>query len=215
METYIRLRDLTKQFPATPGTDGGPVTAVDGIDLDINAGEIVALLGPNGAGKTSTLDMILGFTVPTSGQVTVFDTDPRNAVAAGRISAVLQTGGLLRDLRVGETIDLVASTYGPKVITSTDRDRIIKQAGLGPLLDRMVQACSGGEQQRLRFALALLANPDLLLLDEPTTGMDVQARRDVWAALAAPTPRRWLRTGMPRPKASKSGLPCFTLDIVV
>lgn len=175
MDTCIRLRDLHKHFET-----GQTVThAVNGIDLDVGPGEIVALLGPNGAGKTTTLDMILGFTDPSSGRVEVFGGTPRTAIGDGRVSAVLQTGGLLRDLTVGETIELIASTY-----PSTDPlPSILERTGLTNLVDRQVQACSGGEQQRLRFALALLANPDVLLLDEPTAGMDVEARRTFWAAM--------------------------------
>ncbi len=175
METCIRLRNLTKDY----GTQAETNRAVDGIDLDIGPGEIVALLGPNGAGKTTTIDMILGFTAPSEGQVEVFGMSPRQAVADGRVSAVLQTGGLLRDLTVGETVELIASTYpNPDPV-----DQVIERTGLTALVNRQVQACSGGEQQRLRFALALLADPDLLLLDEPTAGMDVTARRDFWAAM--------------------------------
>ncbi|MEM9562100.1 MAG: ABC transporter ATP-binding protein [Actinomycetota bacterium] len=175
METSIRLRGLAKHYDS-----GSTLTrAVDGIDLDIGRGEIVALLGPNGAGKTTTIDMILGFAEATSGVVEVFGGAPRDAVAAGRVSAVLQTGGLLRDLTVGETVELVASTY----TTHDPIPEILGRTGLTDLVDRQVQACSGGEQQRLRFALALLADPDLLLLDEPTAGMDVEARRAFWAAM--------------------------------
>ena len=180
MEPHIRLRGLTKQFT----TDGSTTTAVAGIDLDIGAGEVVALLGPNGAGKTTTLDMILGFTEPTAGRVEVFGGTPRDAVIDGRISAVLQTGGLIRDLTVGETVELIASTYA-----APDPDDVIARTGLAHLLDRKVQACSGGEQQRLRFALALLPEPDLLLLDEPTAGMDVEARQAFWAAMTAEAER--------------------------
>ena len=176
MEPSIRLRGLVKTYSRSTT---GP--AVDGIDLDINRGEIVALLGPNGAGKTTTLDIILGFLEPTAGLVEVFGRAPAEAVAAGRVSAVLQTGGLLRDLRVVETVRLVASTYDdpPSV------EEVLARAGLAGLASRKVQACSGGEQQRLRFALALLANPDLLILDEPTAGMDVNARHDFWQAMRA------------------------------
>jgi len=110
----------------------------------------------------------------------VFGQSPRDAIAAGQISAVLQTGGLLRDLTVGETVELVASTYpSTEPIAS-----VMERTGLTRLADRQVQSCSGGEQQRLRFALALLANPDLLMLDEPTAGMDVEARREFWNTMA-------------------------------
>jgi len=174
-EPCIRLRGLTKVF----GKGESATRAVGGLDLDIGRGEIVALLGPNGAGKTTTLDMVLGFTEPTAGTITVFGQTPRDAVRAGRVSAVLQTGGLLRDLKVAETIELIASTF----VSPPPTAEVLERAGITHIADNTVGKCSGGEQQRLRFALALLADPDLLILDEPTAGMDVQARRDFWAAM--------------------------------
>lgn len=187
MEPCIRLRSLTKDYRSATG---GDVRAVDGIDLDVGRGEIVALLGPNGAGKTTTLDMILGFIPPSGGEVTVFGRTPRQAVADGRVSAVLQTGGLLRDLTVGETVELVASIYRNTAGSGNDPVAdVLRRTGLAGRTDRPVQACSGGEQQRLRFALALLADPDLLLLDEPTAGMDVEARQAFWAAMTTEADR--------------------------
>ncbi|MGI9614362.1 MAG: ABC transporter ATP-binding protein [Acidimicrobiales bacterium] len=187
METCIRLRSLIKEYDSlTTGT----VRAVDGIDLDIGSGEIVALLGPNGAGKTTTLDMILGFITPSDGEVAVFGQSPRQAVADGKVSAVLQTGGLLRDLTVGETVELVASIYRKTTGPGTDSVvEILERTGLTERATRLIKDCSGGEQQRLRFALALLADPDLLLLDEPTAGMDVEARRLFWATMEAEADR--------------------------
>ncbi len=176
----IHLRGVQRTF-ASPDPEVGEVRAVDGIDLDIRPGEIVALLGPNGAGKTTTLDMVLGFTEPTAGAITVFGLAPQEAVLSGRVAAVLQTGGLLRDLTVRETVELVASTHpNPDSV-----DGVIDRAGLGAIQQQRVQSCSGGEQQRLRFALALLGDPDLLVLDEPTTGMDVAARHEFWASMRA------------------------------
>ncbi len=173
----LRLTDVRKTF----AVGGDRVEAVRGIDLDIAPGEVVAMLGPNGAGKTTTLDMVLGLTEPTSGTVEVFGLHPRRAVDAGRISAVLQTGGLLRDLTVEETVRVVASTFdSPQPVAE-----VMERAGITQLARRRVSKCSGGEQQRLRFALALLPDPDLLVLDEPTAGMDVAARRDFWAAMHA------------------------------
>lgn len=174
----IELRGLVKSF-GTPG--GEPVRAVDGIDLTISLGEVVAVLGPNGAGKTTTLDMVLGLTAPSAGTVAVFGAEPRRAVMAGRISAVLQTGGLLRDITVRETVQMIASTFPEHAGV----DEVIDRAGLTSLARRKVSKCSGGEQQRLRFALALLPDPDLLVLDEPTAGMDVSARRDFWDTMHA------------------------------
>ncbi len=172
-EAIVSLSGVTKTF-SRPGS--ATVHAVTGIDLTISPGEIVAFLGPNGAGKTTTLDLVLGLTAPTSGKVRVFGKHPRAAIAAGRICAVLQTGGLLRDLTVRETVRMVASTYREHAGV----DSVLERAGLGSIAGRKVAKCSGGEQQRLRFALALLPDPDLLILDEPTAGMDVAARRGFW-----------------------------------
>jgi ABC-2 type transport system ATP-binding protein len=174
----IELRGLVKTFG---GHQGATVRAVDGIDLTVRQGEIVAFLGPNGAGKTTALDMVLGLTRPTSGTALVFGGAPRDAIRAGRVSAVLQTGGLLRDLTVRETVRMIASTYAAHAPV----DEVIDRAGLSVLAERRVSKCSGGEQQRLRFALALLPDPDLLILDEPTAGMDVNARHDFWATMHA------------------------------
>ena len=156
-----------------------PVVAVDGIDVEVGSGEIVAFLGPNGAGKTTTLDMCLGLVPPTSGTLEVFGRSPREAVTSGQVSAVLQSGGLLRDLAVGETVRVIAALHG--VIDRVPA--VMDRAGVTELADRRVQKCSGGEQQRLRFALALLPDPALLVLDEPTAGMDVAARRAFWEAM--------------------------------
>ncbi|HET8604655.1 MAG TPA: ABC transporter ATP-binding protein [Marmoricola sp.] len=167
----VSLRSVTKHF--------GDIEAVRGIDLDIQQGEVVAFLGPNGAGKTTTIDMVLGLSQPTSGCVEVLGLPPRQAVARGLVSAVMQTGGLLKDLTVRETARYMASLFA----TSGDVDDALARAGISHLADRKVVKCSGGEQQRLRFALALLPDPALLLLDEPTTGMDVEGRRDFWQAI--------------------------------
>jgi ABC-2 type transport system ATP-binding protein len=184
-QTAIRLRDLRRTFT----TPDGEVTAVDGVDLDVARGEVVALLGPNGAGKTTTLDMVLGLSEPTSGTVEVLGENPRRAVRSGRVSAVLQTGGLLGDLKVGETVRFIASTFTAQGLPTADVDDVLARAGIETLADRLVATCSGGEQQRLRFALALLPDPDLLVLDEPTAGMDVNARRAFWAAMHAEAAR--------------------------
>ena len=174
----LEATGLTKLF-REPG--GGTVTAVDGIDLTIGSGEIVAFLGPNGAGKTTTVDMFLGLTSPTSGTIEVYGAAPRRAVAEGRVSAVMQTGGLLPDFTVRETIRAIAALHGRRERV----DVVVERAGLGPLVNRLVKACSGGEQQRLKFALALLPDPDLVILDEPTTGMDVSARQEFWETMRA------------------------------
>jgi ABC-2 type transport system ATP-binding protein len=157
----------------------GHVQAVNGVDLQVASGEIVAILGPNGAGKTSTIDIILGLSRPSRGQVSVFGMHPRNAISRGLISAVMQTGGLLRDLTVGETVEYQASLFAQ----SESPREALSRAGIAEIADRRVGKCSGGEQQRLRFAMALIPDPELLVLDEPTTGMDVEGRRTFWAAI--------------------------------
>ncbi len=152
---------------------------MDGIDLHLEVGEIAALLGPNGAGKTTTMDMILGLGQPDQGTVSVLGMAPGDAISRGLVSAVLQTGGLLKDLTVRETVRLTASIYAdPRPV-----DEVLDRAGIGHLGERLVGKCSGGEQQRLRFALALLPDPTLMALDEPTAGMDVEGRRDFWTAI--------------------------------
>src|SRR5690625_1063545 len=171
----IKLEDIRKVFRSRAAS----VTAVDGISLEIQTGSVVALLGPNGAGKTTTIDLILGLTSPTSGEITVLGKKPRAATVSGGVSAVLQSGGLLRDLRVGETVELIASTFPNPIPVS----QALQRAGLTGLKNRKVAKCSGGEQQRLRFALALLPDPQLLILDEPTTGMDVNARAEFWETM--------------------------------
>jgi ABC-2 type transport system ATP-binding protein len=158
----------------------GAVTAVDGIDLRIRAGEVVALLGPNGAGKTSTVDMLLGLSKPTEGSVQVYGRPPHDAVALGLVSAVMQTGGLLKDYTVEETVKLTAVLFGRPVSAV---DEALERAGIAEIGKRLVGKCSGGQQQRLRFAMALLPDPELLILDEPTTGMDVNGRHDFWTAI--------------------------------
>ena len=167
----IALRGVRKHF--------GAVQAVRGIDLDVAPGEIVAFLGPNGAGKTSTIDIILGLSQPTAGSVEVFDMQPRQAIARGLVSAVMQTGGLLKDLTVQETAEYTASLF----VQATPVDEALTRAGITAIADRRVGKCSGGEQQRLRFAMALLSDPELLILDEPTTGMDVEGRRGFWGSI--------------------------------
>jgi len=171
----LELRGLTKSFSG----EHGPVRAVDGIDVSVAPGETVALLGPNGAGKSTTIDMLLGLLEPDSGSVRVFGMTPQGAVASGRVGAMLQTGSLVRDLSVRELVAMVQSLY-PQPL---DVDEVIRLAGIGEIADRRLQKLSGGETQRARFAVALVGNPALLVLDEPTVAMDVEARRAFWLAL--------------------------------
>ncbi len=163
----------------------GNVRAVDGVDLHIRPGEIVAFLGPNGAGKTTTIDMLLGLGRPDSGDIRIFGASPRAAIARGQVSAVMQTGGLLKDLTVRETVRLTASVFAH----SRPVDEVLERAGILEIGDRLVEKCSGGQQQRLRFAMALLSDPGLLILDEPTTGMDVEGRREFWSAIRSDAAR--------------------------
>jgi ABC-2 type transport system ATP-binding protein len=167
----VDLRRVTKKF--------GPVTAVDDLTLQIEPGEIVAFLGPNGAGKTSTIDMILGLSYPTTGAVAVYGGKPDDAIARGRVSAVMQTAGLLKDLTIKETVRMTATLFPH----SRPVNEVLARAGITEIGNRLVGKCSGGQQQRLRFALALLSEPELMLLDEPTAAMDVEGRRDFWAAI--------------------------------
>lgn len=157
----------------------GKVKAVRGIDLTIQPGEVVAFLGPNGAGKTTTIDMLLGLSKPDAGSVSVYARSPRSAIAHGQVSAVMQSGGLLKDISVRDTVRLTASLFAdPRPV-----DEVLERAGIRDIADRKVEKSSGGQQQRLRFAMALLSDPGLLILDEPTTGMDVGGRRDFWSAI--------------------------------
>jgi ABC-2 type transport system ATP-binding protein len=168
----ITLRGLRKTYR----TPQGPVEAVRDVDARVQAGETVALLGPNGAGKSTTVDMLLGLQEPDDGSVDVFGGPPRHAVAAGRIGAMLQEGGVLRDLTVRELLSMMAALYPAPL----DVDDALELARLDGLAGRRTQGLSGGETQRVRFAVALVSDPDLLVLDEPTVGMDIESRRAFW-----------------------------------
>ena len=162
----------------------GSTEAVAGVDLRVAAGETVALLGPNGAGKSTTLAMILGLLSPTAGQVTVGGRAPRQAVADGLVGAMLQSGagtGLPSGTRVGELVGFVASLYRAPLSPAA----VLRRAGLVSLAGRKVGSLSGGELQRVRFALAICADPRLLILDEPTVGFDVPAQRSFWETVRA------------------------------
>ena len=167
----VRTVGLRKSF--------GDVSAVDGVDLTVAPGEVVALLGPNGAGKTTTIELLLGLRRPDGGEVTVFGLDPVSAVRAGRVGAMLQSGGLLRDLTVGETVTLVAAMHARPLPVAQALDL----AGIADLAGRKVATLSGGQRQRVLFALAVVPDPGLVVLDEPTVAMDVETRRAFWAAM--------------------------------
>ncbi|MFJ9408331.1 ATP-binding cassette domain-containing protein [Streptomyces sp. NPDC101393] len=159
----------------------GAVRAVDGLDLRITAGETVALLGRNGAGKSTTLNMLLGLLPPTSGEVGLFGGTPEAAVRAGRVGAMLQDGRPIPRVTVRELIAFVAATYPDPM----DVTEALELAGLGEFGGRRVDRLSGGQAQRVRFAVALAGNPELLVLDEPTAALDVEARRAFWRSMRA------------------------------
>jgi len=167
----IHLTGLRKHY--------GDVHAVDGVDLTIAPGEVVALLGPNGAGKSTTVDMILGLTSPDAGEVRVFGRKPIDAVRAGLIGAMLQGGALMDDLTVGETVGMVAALHRRPMPVA----EALRAAGVEELAGRRANKLSGGQKQRVRFAVALVSNPDLLILDEPTAAMDVGTRREFWQSM--------------------------------
>jgi ABC-2 type transport system ATP-binding protein len=157
----------------------GKVTALDGVDFQVRPGEVVALLGPNGAGKTTAVQLLLGLLRPDSGTATLFGLDPREAEARVRIGAMLQISKVPETLKVREHVDLISSYY-PRPLP---RSESLALAGLGGVEERLFGKLSGGQKQRLLFALALCGNPDLLFLDEPTVGLDVEARRALWSVI--------------------------------
>ncbi|GAB1327762.1 ABC transporter ATP-binding protein [Streptomyces sennicomposti] len=157
----------------------GNVRAVDGLSLALHPGETVALLGPNGAGKSTTLDLLLGLKHADSGTVSVFGTGPRDAIVAGRVGAMFQSGGLMEEVTVAELVRLACDLH-PKRFKVQD---VMARAGVSQIADRKVDKLSGGQAQRVRFALATAGDSDLIVLDEPTTGMDVSARQAFWATM--------------------------------
>lgn len=171
----IALRGLVKTYRLP----GGPVQAVRELDLSIAAGETVALLGPNGAGKSTTIDMMLGLQRPDAGTVSIFDRSPQEAISAGMVGAMLQTGALLRDLSVEELVGMMASLY-PRPMGVAEA---LALTGSESIASQRTQKLSGGQTQRVRAAVALVSNPELLVLDEPTAALDVQGRRDFWETM--------------------------------
>jgi ABC-2 type transport system ATP-binding protein len=167
----IEVRGLTKSF--------GPVQAVRGVDLTIPQGQTLALLGPNGAGKSTTLDMVLGLLRPDAGTVSIFGRTPAAAVAEGAIGGMLQIGSLIRDLSVRELVRLVASLYPDPLPV----EEALRLAGIEEVAERRTNKLSGGQAQRARFAVSIVSNPELLVLDEPTVAMDVEARHEFWVAM--------------------------------
>ncbi|MGY1820951.1 ABC transporter ATP-binding protein [Geodermatophilus sp. SYSU D00079] len=174
-ETALDIRDLTVRY--------GDTTAVPGLDLQLRAGETVALLGPNGAGKSTVVNAVLGL-VPSTGTVRVLGRPPAAAIRAGCVGAMLQHGGLPAESRVGEVLDLVRRSFERAGRSETwPLADLTVTAGIDGLLDRPVDALSGGQRQRVLLALALAGRPPLLLLDEPTSAMDVEGRRAFWTTM--------------------------------
>lgn len=167
----VEATNLTKSY--------GPVRAVCGVNLSIAAGETVALLGPNGAGKSTTIDMILGLTHPDEGSVTVFGSSPVVAARAGKLGGMLQGGAPVDHLRVRELVGLVASYYPHPM----DVEEVLAMTGCEGFARQMTNKLSGGQSQRVRFATAIVGDPDLFVLDEPTAAIDVEGRHEFWAAM--------------------------------
>jgi ABC-2 type transport system ATP-binding protein len=154
----------------------GKVRAVDGLTMELRPGETVAFLGPNGAGKSTSLDMLLDLRKPTSGRIEMFGSDPYHAIKNGRVGAMLQSGGLMPEVTVRELITLVTGFHPkPEPVEQT-----LRRAGIEKFADQRVDKLSGGQTQRVRFALAIVGDCDLIVLDEPTTAMDVETRRAFW-----------------------------------
>ena len=171
----VELAGLTKSFRSS----GGPIHAVRGIDLSISPGETVALLGPNGAGKSTSIDMLLGLQDPDAGTVSVFGRTPGDAIAAGAVGAMLQTGGLPAYTTVRELLHVIGALY-PDPLPA---EEVMRITGTDGFADQRTDRLSGGQTQRVRAALALVSNPELLVLDEPTVAMDVEGRHTFWQAI--------------------------------
>jgi ABC-2 type transport system ATP-binding protein len=167
----IKLSGLTKKF--------GDLLAVNDVDLTIRPGEVVALLGPNGAGKSTTIDLLLGLALPTGGTAELFGEDPRHAIVTGRVGAMLQGGALLPTTTVRESIALIHALHKHPLSV----EEAMERAGVADLAKQKIASLSGGQMQRARFAVAVVSNPDLLILDEPTAAMDVAARHSFWESM--------------------------------
>ncbi len=157
----------------------GSLKAVDGLSLDLRGGETVALLGPNGAGKSTSLDMLLALRKPTSGKIAMFGSDPYHAIKSGKVGAMLQSGGLMPEVTVRELVTLIAGLHPRPVPVATT----LRRAGIEDVAGQRVDRLSGGQTQRVRFALAIAGESDLIVLDEPTTAMDVETRQRFWAQM--------------------------------
>ncbi|SCE65656.1 ABC-2 type transport system ATP-binding protein [Micromonospora viridifaciens] len=157
----------------------GEVLALDRVDLTVGAGELVGLLGPNGAGKSTLINLLVGVRRPTAGRVELFGADPRDAASRRELGVTPQETGLPATLRVGEVIDFVSRHFPDPV----PRDELLDRFGLGDQVKRQTGGLSGGQRRRLAVALAFVGRPRLVVLDEPTTGLDVEARHALWEAI--------------------------------
>jgi ABC-2 type transport system ATP-binding protein len=184
------IQELATEAPSVTGPEAPPPvaraigltrtygenTALDGVDLDIRPGELVGLLGPNGAGKSTLLNLLVGLRRPSAGRCEIFGADPRRPAARARIGVTPQETGLPETLRVREVVDFVTAHF-PK---HEDRNGLLERFGLGELANRQTGGLSGGQKRRLAVALAFIGRPSLVFLDEPTTGLDVEARAVLW-----------------------------------
>lgn len=159
----------------------GDIKAVDGVDLSVTTGEIFAILGPNGAGKTTTVEMLEGYIAPDRGSVRVLGLDPATAGPAfrDRIGVMLQAGGIEGELTPREMMGRLTRLY----TRPADPAHLLGMVGLEPAADQRIKTLSGGQRRRLDLAAALAGRPDLLFLDEPTTGFDPSARREAWSVI--------------------------------
>ncbi|MEJ4111906.1 ABC transporter ATP-binding protein [Corynebacterium kroppenstedtii] len=164
----IDVRGVSQRF--------GRTTAINDLSLTIDTGDIVALLGPNGAGKSTLVDLIVGLNQPTRGTISIHGINPTDAIKRGIIGAALQDGGMLGSLTVGDLVDTLASIHPVRIDTTA----VLQQAGLNTMKKKKVAQLSGGQRQRIRLALATMGEPRILLLDEPTTGLDITARAEFW-----------------------------------
>src|ERR1022692_4522217 len=176
-ECAVRVDGVTRRF--------GAVIAVDNLSLTVEQGRTVALLGPNGAGKTTTISMLLGLSAPDAGSIEIFGSVPGSATAHASVGAILQDGGMMPGVLVGELLAMVRSLYAAPLAL----DEAVEIAQLGGLEKRRVDRLSGGQSQRLRLAMALVGDPRLLILDEPTAAMDVETGRGFWQAMEGFTDR--------------------------
>jgi ABC-2 type transport system ATP-binding protein len=172
-DEVVTFSDITRRF--------GEVTALDAVSFEINRGETVALLGPNGAGKTTATEILLGLLQPDAGVIGLFGGAPADAVAGGRVGAMLQDAGLPQGVTVSELVDLIRALY-PAPLSRQDALRLSDLEGVA---GRRVERLSGGQRQRIRLALALAGDPELLVLDEPTAALDIAARRAFWDRVGA------------------------------